>query len=130
MRFLLDVSVLVAHGLRHHTFHHRVESWLESIQDASLLTCSITELGFVRILSTPAVAGLRVDQARELLLAVKESPRPAFIFLPDPNSISMLPGWVRTPKQVTDGHLLELARVNEAQLATLDARIPGAFLVP
>lgn len=44
--------------------------------------------------------------------------------------ISHLPKWVRTPKQITDGHLAELARANEAVLATLDRRIPGAFVIP
>lgn len=44
--------------------------------------------------------------------------------------ISHLPKWVRTPKQITDGHLAELARANEAVLATLDRRTPGAFVIP
>jgi hypothetical protein len=32
--------------------------------------------------------------------------------------------------QTTDGHLLELARTHQAQLATLDTGIPGALLIP
>jgi len=38
--------------------------------------------------------------------------------------------WVKTPKQITDGHLAQLAKANGAILATLDGRIPGAFLIP
>lgn len=130
MRFLLDVNVLVAHGLGHHSFHRRVELWLTSLQDATLLTCSITELVFVRLLSSPSVGGLQIDRARQLLLAVKQSSHPAFSFIPDANDATFLPKWVATSRQTTDGHLLTLAQSHDAQLATLDARLPGAFLIP
>lgn len=71
-----------------------------------------------------------VVQARELLLKVKNSDGMRWIFIPDDREISHLPRWVRTPKQTTDGHLAELARANEAVLATLDRRIPGGFVIP
>jgi hypothetical protein len=39
--------------------------------------------------------------------------------------------WVpKTAKQIIDGHLVQLATSKSAILATLDERIPGAFLVP
>jgi hypothetical protein len=50
-------------------------------------------------------------------------------FLPDAIDISALPAWVKTPKQTTDGHLVQLAIANSAVLATLDDGIPGAFLI-
>ena len=49
--------------------------------------------------------------------------------LPDHRAAETLPDWVRSPRQVTDGHLLDLAQANTAQLATTDAGIPGAFLI-
>jgi hypothetical protein len=51
-------------------------------------------------------------------------------FIPDDHDVSQLPGWVKTPKQITDGHLAQLAKANGAMLATLDAGIPKAFLIP
>ena len=51
-------------------------------------------------------------------------------FLTDGNDISALPAWVKTPAQVTDGHLVQLAKSNGAVLATLDKGIPGAFFIP
>jgi len=36
----------------------------------------------------------------------------------------------RQASRTTDAHLLELAKAHGARLATLDRRIPGAFLVP
>jgi hypothetical protein len=53
-----------------------------------------------------------------------------FTFIPDGQDISHLPSWVKTAKQTTDGHLAQLAGANSAVLATLDRRIPQAFLIP
>jgi hypothetical protein len=66
----------------------------------------------------------------ELLLKVKNSGGMRWIFIPDDRDISHLPRWVRTPKQTTDGHLAGLAKANEAVLAMLDRRIPGALIIP
>jgi len=133
MRYLLDVNALVALVILEHEFHARVASWLKRPGASSvpeLATCSITELGFVRVLGQAQQYGSSIAQARELLLKVKNSDGVRWIFVPDDHDVSHLPRWVRTPKQTTDGHLAELARDNEAVLATLDRRIPRAFLIP
>lgn len=41
-----------------------------------------------------------------------------------------VPSWVRSPKHVTDGHLVQLAAAHSIALATFDKSIPGAFLIP
>lgn len=51
-------------------------------------------------------------------------------FVPDGIDVSVMPKWVKTPAQITDGHLVQLASANGAVLATLDEGIPGAFLIP
>ena len=133
MRYLLDVNTLLALAVWEHEFHARAASWVERLAASGvpeLATCSITELGFVRVLGQAQQYGSSVAQARELLLKVKNSDGIRWIFIPDDRDISHLPRWVRTPKQTTDGHLAELARANEAVLATLDRRIPRAFLIP
>jgi uncharacterized protein len=133
MRYLLDVNTLLALAVLEHEFHERVASWLERLCQSGvpeLATCSITELGFVRVLGQAQQYGSSVAQARELLLQVKNSDEVRWIFIPDGHDISHLPKWVRTPKQTTDGHLAELARANEAVLATLDRQIPRAFVIP
>jgi len=53
-----------------------------------------------------------------------------FDFLADDHDLSYLATWVKTPKQITHGHLAELARAHSGALATLDVRIPGAYLIP
>jgi predicted nucleic acid-binding protein len=133
MRYLLDVNTLLALVVMEHEFHARVTSWVKRLGASGapeLATCSITELGFVRVLGQAQQYGSSVAQARELLLEVKNSNGIHWIFIPDDHDISLLPRWVRTPKQTTDGHLAELARANEAVLATLDRRIPRAFVIP
>jgi hypothetical protein len=130
MRFLLDVNALVALGIFHHGFHDRVNAWITSQEGAHWLTCSITELGFVRVSAQTPDYGFTVQQARTLLLSLKTNSKLALTLLPDGNDISSLPAWVKTPKQTTDGHLVQLASANGAVLATLDEGIPGAFLIP
>ena len=133
MRYLLDVNSLLALAVFEHEFHVRVASWVERLRAAGvpeLATCSITELGFVRVLGQAQQYGSSVAQARELLLEVKNSEAIRWIFISDDRDVSHLPRWVRTPKQTTDGHLAELATANEAILATLDRQIPRAFIIP
>ena len=133
MRYLLDVNTLLALVVLEHEFHAQVTSWVERLGASAvpeLATCSITELGFVRVLAQARQYGSSVAQARELLLKLKNSDSAHWIFITDDRDISHLPRWVRTPKQTTDGHLADLAKANEAVLATLDRQIPGAFLIP
>jgi len=133
MRYLLDVNALVALGFLQHEFHGRMAAWVRtqiSKGTVELATCSITELGFVRILTQAPQYGFTVAQARDLLLKLKAARVPKFTFLSDDHDISRLPAWVKTAKQTTDGHLSQLARAKGAVLATLDRRIPRALLIP
>ena len=133
MKYLLDVNALLALVVLEHEFLARVASWVERLGTRGipeLATCSITELGFVRVLGQAQQYGSSVAQARELLLKLENSAGMHLIFIPDDHDISHLPRWVRTPKQSTGGHLAELARANDAVLATLDRRIPRALVIP
>jgi uncharacterized protein len=130
MIYLLDVNALVALGITNHEFHVRVVSWVKSSRSLNLASCSITELGFVRIASHAPVYGFAVTQARTALERLKDAVADRFTFIPDTHCVSDLPGWVRAPKQITDGHLCALASANGAILATLDERIPDSYLIP
>ena len=135
MMYLLDVNALVALGFLNHEFHARVASWVQSHRSpsnrsSSLATCSITELGFVRVLAQAPAYGFTVVQARTLLMRLKEARTSRLAFIPDAHDVSHLPDWVKTPKQIIDGHLVKLACANGALLATLDESIPGSFVIP
>jgi hypothetical protein len=130
MRYLLDVNALIAYGFRRHDFHDRVGAWIRSRKNGQFLTCSITELGFVRVLGNVRAYGMDVAHAKSLLQELKRSKALPFEFISDGNDISSLPKWVKSPAQTSDGHLVQLAIANDASLATLDEGIPGAFLIP
>ena len=131
MKYLLDVVTLVALGFEDHVFHEAVARWVRSLPaDDRLLTSPITELGFVRVLAQAPQYGLRVEEAKTLLVRLRAEGRERFEFLADGHSVAHLPKWVNSAKQITDGHLSRLAKENGAILATLDRKIPGAFLVP
>src|SRR5882762_7221214 len=125
MIYLLDVNALVALGFINHEFHDRIAAWVQSQNLPNLASCSITELGFVRVLAQAPAYGFTVTQARTLLLRLKEARTSRLMFISDEHDVSHLPGWVKAPKQITDGHLSKLAIANSAVLATLDESIPG-----
>jgi predicted nucleic acid-binding protein len=130
MKYLLDVNALIAFGVIQHQFHQRVVNWIQSERGSIFLTTSVTEIGFVRVVASVPAYGLDVVRAKSLLLGMKANKAQPLTLLPDGSDISALPPWVKTPAQVTDGHLLNLAKNNGAVLATLDKGIPGAYLVP
>jgi predicted nucleic acid-binding protein len=130
MIYLLDVNALVALGITNHEFHVRVAAWVRSSRSLNLASCSITELGFVRIASHAPAYGFTVTQARTALERLKDAVASRFTFIADTHGVSDLPGWVRAPKQITDGHLCQLASANGAILATLDEKIPNSYLIP
>ena len=110
MRFLADMGVdqRVVDGLREqgHEVAHLRDEGLHRMADAT------------------------VAQAKELLRRLKRQPRVRVRMLADAVGAEDLPGWVKTVRQMTDGHLLVLAKRHSTTLATLDDKIPGAFLVP
>jgi predicted nucleic acid-binding protein len=130
MKYLLDVNALVAFGFLHHQFHARVIDWLRTDASPTLLTSSVTELGFVRILAQVPAYQSNVENAKNLLLELKSNRIVPLLFIPDANDISHLPAWAKAPKQTTDGHLVKLAAAHGAVLATLHSGIPGAFRIP
>ncbi len=74
MKHLLDVNALVALGFLEHEFHERVARWVRRLAakgTPELATCSITELGFVRVLAQAPQYGFTVGQACNLLQRLK-----------------------------------------------------------
>jgi predicted nucleic acid-binding protein len=100
MKYLLDVNSLLALAVLDHEFHPRVSSWVNRLAAKGIpefATCSITELGFVRVLGQAQHFGSSVGQARELLLKLKNSSAIRCPLIADDHDISRLPKWVRIP---------------------------------
>jgi predicted nucleic acid-binding protein len=133
VKFLLDVNVLVAWGWADHADHARVEKWLarERANPANLfLTSPIPELGFVRISVQRAEGQISVAEAAEALTGMVTALGRKHSFVSDDTASRQFPEWCTTASRTTDAHLAALATNQGAKLATLDERIPGAFLLP
>jgi uncharacterized protein len=133
MNYLLDVNVLIALCIDEHEFHERVAAWMNKSArggGSELITCAVTEMGFLRTLVQAEPYGFTIEQGKDLLSQLKLSKEFHFGFLSDGLGLAQLPRWVKGPKQITDGHLLQLAKAHGAEMATLDERIPGAFVIP
>jgi len=130
MRYLLDVNALIALAHTGHALHVKAISWYLSVLQSAmgLHTCSITELGFVRV---SALTGLQpdIERAKQALDALKCSSKIRFELIPDDVGVAQLPAFVKKPQSVTDGHLVELARKNSVRLVTLDRGIPGSLFI-
>ena len=133
MIYLLDINVLLAFSYDRQVSHGRVLRWMSRIKETEsqlprFATCSIVDLGFIRI------AGGRAGLAENLMVARTDLRRLKhelnLRMLGDELDGNQLPDWVSKSKQTTDGHLLELATSHDALFATLDTGIPGAVLIP
>lgn len=124
---LLDLNTLIALGFPRHPDNPKVETWFRNLPKGTRIhTCSITEIGFLRV-SLQAHLADDIIEARAILAGLLRSRR--FSRVSDDLGAADLPGYVTGPKQITDAHLLALARRHGATLATLDTAIPGAELI-
>ena len=119
--YLLDVSVLVALADSSHIHHVACHTWFANVGKKGWATCPITENGFVRVFSAPALAtgAVSVQQSADLLRAATKLGGHSFI----QDSISLLdsPSWltqIRGYRQVTDTYLLALCEQKKLRLAT------------
>ena len=125
--------MLLAFAYNAQQSHLRVLRWIEHIDshgpdEPPFASCSIVELGFIRVASGTARLAENLTVARADLRRVKSILR--LRMLGDELDGNHLPEWVTKAGQTTDGHLLELATCHNAKFATLDSRIPGALLIP
>lgn len=125
---LPDVNVLVALTLPHHVHHRRATSWWRKAERYALTP--FTETALLRLLMTPAIAQAPVTfgAACEVVASISDNPRAEF--LADDASLLRAGfdrGAIRGPKQVTDAHLVALARKHAARLVTFDAKMPASL---
>jgi uncharacterized protein len=114
---LLDVNFLIACGWESHAEHIRANRWLSEAK--SFATCPISEMGFLRVSLSPAY-GASFEDAVAALAAIARMR--THRFLRDATRAQSLPP-VSTSKDVTDAHLVHLARRYRLKLATFDAAL-------
>jgi predicted nucleic acid-binding protein len=116
---LLDVNFLIACGWESHSEYIRANRWLSGVK--AFATCPITEMGFLRVSLSPAY-GASFANARAALDAIAGLRTHRFVR--DATRAQSLPP-VGTSKDVTDAHLVHLARRYRLKLATFDAALCG-----
>lgn len=120
-----DVNVLVALAWPNHVHHDVVHRWFRTAMKRGWATCPITQAGFVRVSSnTRAIPEAKTPaEANELLKELEALAGHEFWTDEVSVSGSALFDWERIVayRQITDAHLLAVARVHGGRLATLDA---------
>jgi hypothetical protein len=120
---LLDVNVLLALAWPNHQFHAPVTE-LMTVAEPPWATCAVTQLGFIRLSSNPAVVGVAKSpaDAAALLKLMVQHPRHRYLeSLPSPTSVEF--DRILGNQQVTDAYLLWLAEHHGAKLLTFDSRL-------
>jgi predicted nucleic acid-binding protein len=124
LKYLLDVSTLVALLWRTHPDNPKVSAWRAG---KDLVLCPLTELGFLRVVTSPAF-NASMAQARLVLQNFLTTDVPDFISA-DLRALSGRPA--PSSSKTTDWYLANLADAHGMRWATLDGRAnhPSAELV-
>ena len=127
MTFLLDTSALLALAWQNHEHHPVASRWLRAVK--SFATCPITQGGFLRLSSNPALGfGNGTGDAFVSLDSILADER--HDFWPDDLSFAeseVRRDLIRSHAQVTDKYLAALARRHKGSLATFDEPLAHAF---
>jgi toxin-antitoxin system PIN domain toxin len=121
---LLDVNALVALAWDSHVHHARMRSWFAEHSSRGWATCPLTESGFVRVSSNPKAlpVSIGIDAACAVLSALRALDGHRFladdVSLSD-NDVPQITGY----RQVTDAHLLTLARRRGMRLVSFDGGV-------
>lgn len=121
---LLDVNALVALAWDSHVHHAAIRRWFAENSSSGWATCPITESGFVRVSCNPKVlpSAIGVEAARGVMSALRAVEGHAFLV--DDVSIGETDfPRVSGHRQVTDAHLLTLARRHGRRIVTFDAAL-------
>jgi len=121
---LLDVNALVALAWDSHIHHEQIRDWFAGNSGAGWATCPLTETGFVRVSANPKVlpSAIGVEDARGVLAALRALAGHRFLI----DDVSITDGDVPVltgHRQVSDAHLLTLARRHEVRVVTFDAGV-------
>ena len=123
---LLDVNALVALAWDSHVHHVVIRCWFAERAMDGWATCPLTESGFVRVSSNRKVLphAISVEEARGVIAAMRTVAEHRFLV----DDVSITDGDVPRlsgHRQVSDAHLLTLARRNDARVVTFDAGLKG-----
>ena len=121
---LLDVNVLIALLWPAHEHHEGAHRWFGSRGKTHWATCPLTQLAFVRIVSSPAFSSDALAPSEALALLDRNLAHPGHEFWPDDvglgNAVGPVAGRLQGSRQLTDAYLLGLASRRHGLLASFD----------
>jgi toxin-antitoxin system PIN domain toxin len=121
---LLDINILTALLWPAHEHPEVAHDWFGARAHASWATCSLTQLGFVRIVSNPAFSRDALSPVEALALLGENLAHPGHEFWADslqvPTAVKGMESSLQGYKQLTDAYLLALAHRRKGVLATFD----------
>ena len=121
--YLLDVNLLIALAWPAHVHYPAAQKWFARKRNAGFRTCPLTQIGFVRISSSPKFTADAVSPREAIALLERITALPEHKFWPA--DLGLLDALVKLEpiighRQITDAYLLALARARRGILATLD----------
>jgi uncharacterized protein len=121
---LLDLNILTALLWPAHEHHETAHRWFRARSDARWATCSLTQLGFVRIVSNPAFSRDALSPPGAVALLGANLSHATHEFWTDtlqvPAAIKGMEPRLQGHRQLTDAYLLALANRRKGVLATFD----------
>ena len=124
---LLDLNILTALLWPAHEHHDVAHRWFGARAGARWATCSLTQLGFVRLASNPAFSRDALSPVDALALLAENLTHPAHDFWTDavqiPAAVKPMEAGLLGYRQLTDAYLLALAHRRRGVLATFDRGI-------
>jgi predicted nucleic acid-binding protein len=115
-KYLLDVNAVIAAIATNHPDYQKADSW---IQGKTIVTCPLSELGFLRVTTNPKSMNLSMTIARQLLDSFLQKNNAEFLAA----DLPALKAKAHKSDHVTDCYLAELAASKGMKLATLDTGI-------
>lgn len=124
---LLDINILTALLWPTHEHHDVAHRWFGGRGEAPWATCSLTQLGFVRIVSNPAFSRDALSPPEALALLGENLAHPAHEFWTDslhvPRAVKRMEARLQGYRQLTDAYLLALAQRRKGVFATFDRAV-------
>ena len=124
---LLDLNILTALLWPTHEHHDAAHRWFGERENGRWATCSLTQLGFVRLVSNPAFSRDALSPADALALLADNLTHSGHDFWADvvyvPTAVKEMEARVQGYRQLTDAYLVALAYRHKGVLATFDRGI-------
>ena len=126
--WLLDVNVLLAWLWPAHEAHKAASSWMNNHRQEPWATCPITEMGFLRIVTTHSFSphAPAWSEAIGILRKHTEGSLKHCFWQDSLTSAELdmrLGKLINGPSQITDAYLLALAIQNDGRMVTFDYRM-------